>query len=152
MFEHFTGQARAVAVAAVEETQRRGDRRLSTEHLLLGLLHDEIAVAALGIDLATARAGLEDLDRQALAVIGIDPDGVERPMIPASAKRTPLTSGAREVFRRSLVQTRAARSRRIETTFLLLAVLDAHHPDPAAELISHLGIDPAAVRERLRAA
>jgi ATP-dependent Clp protease ATP-binding subunit ClpA len=152
MFEHFTGQARAVAVAALDEARRRGDRRLSTEHVLLGLLHDESAAQALGVDLEAARAGLDDLDREALAVIGIDADGVDRPRVPASAKRTPFTSGAREVFRRSLVQTRAARSRRIETKFLVLALLDARHPDPAAELIGRLGIDPAAVRERLQAA
>jgi len=154
MFEQFAIAARTVATAALEEARRRGDRRLSTEHVLLGLLHDENsrAAQALGVDLGTARAGLDELDRAALAVVGIDADGVDRPAVPASAKRTPFTSGAREVFRRGLFQARATHSRRIEVEHLLLAVLDARYPDPAAELIGHLGIDPTAVRERLRAA
>ncbi len=152
MFEHFAGQARSAVEAALEEARRRGDRRLSTEHLLLGLLHDENAVEVLGVGLDQARAGLDELDREALAVIGIDADGVERPVIQGSAKRTPFTSGARDVLRRGLLETRAAKERRIGTSHLLLAVLDTRHPDPAAELIGHLGIDPATVRERLRAA
>lgn len=152
MFEQFAGPARTVVVDALEEARRRGDRRLSTEHLLLGLLHDRGAAKALGIDLGAARAGLDDLDRVALAAVGIDADGVERPKVPVSAKRTPFTSGARDVLRRGLYEAKAERSRRIDPAHLLLAVLDARYPDPAAELIGHLGIDPAAVRERLRAA
>ncbi|MEU9387669.1 Clp protease N-terminal domain-containing protein [Streptomyces sp. NPDC048279] len=48
MFEQFAAEARATVAAALEETTLRGDRRIGTEHLLLGVLHDPGAVRALG--------------------------------------------------------------------------------------------------------
>lgn len=45
-----------------------------------------------------------------------------------------------------------AGSRRITPEHLLLAILDCERPDPAAELMEQLGIDRAAVRERIRQA
>lgn len=53
-----------VLTSATEEARRRGDRRLGTDHLLLGLLHDEDSQAAhaLRVSLAAARAASEALD------------------------------------------------------------------------------------------
>ncbi|MGD1032906.1 MAG: Clp protease N-terminal domain-containing protein, partial [Candidatus Dormibacteria bacterium] len=44
---------RTVLTSAAEEASRRGDRRVGTDHLLLGLLHqpDSRAARALGISL-----------------------------------------------------------------------------------------------------
>ncbi|MYX42607.1 hypothetical protein GTW59_16270, partial [Streptomyces sp. SID89] len=55
------------------------------------------------------------------------------------------------VLPRALVETRRAGSRRIAPEHLLLALLDCERPDPAAEVLEHLGTDREAVRERLRA-
>ncbi|MGW4346739.1 Clp protease N-terminal domain-containing protein [Streptomyces sp. NPDC004690] len=151
MFEQFAAGARAAVTSAVDEASLRGDRRIGTEHLLLGVLHEPGAARALGADLDSARAALDDLDRCALAVVGIDVQGIERAPIPGSRKRAPFTSGARAVLPRALVKTRRAGSRRIAPEHLLLALLDCERPDPAAEVLEHLGTDREAVRERLRA-
>jgi len=103
VFEHFTAGARTAVTCALEEARLRPDRRIGTEHLLLGTLHEpgSAAVRALGTDLKTARTALDVLDESALAAIGIDVHGVERPAIPASRKRTPFTSAARSVTARA---------------------------------------------------
>ncbi|MEU0402061.1 Clp protease N-terminal domain-containing protein [Streptomyces sp. NPDC006197] len=150
MFEQFAAGARASVTSALGEAALRGDRRMGTDHLLLGLLHEPGSVRALGAGLETARAALDALDRSALAAVGIDVHGIDRPPIPASRKRTPFSSGARAVLSRALAETREAGSRRIAPEHLLLALLDCKEPDPAAELIARLGTDRAAVRERLR--
>ncbi|MEU2135153.1 Clp protease N-terminal domain-containing protein [Streptomyces sp. NPDC018352] len=150
MFEQFAAGARAAVTSALGEATLRGDRRIGTEHLLLGVLHEPGSVRAFGTDLETARAALDALDRSALAVVGIDVHGIERPPIPASRKRTPFTSGARAVLPRALAETRKAGSRRIAPEHLLLALLDCEQPDPVAELMAQLGVDRAAVRERIR--
>lgn len=154
MFEHFAAGARAAVTRALDEARLRGDRRIGTEHLLLGLLHEPgtVAVQSLGIDLEAARTALDDLDRTALASVGIDVQGIERPPVPASRKRTPFTSGARSVLPRALAEVKKAGSRRITPEHLMLAILDRELPDPAAELMEQLGIDRPAVRERIRQA
>jgi ATP-dependent Clp protease ATP-binding subunit ClpA len=145
---------RAVLTSAAGETQRRGDRRIGTEHLLLGVLHDpgsEVA-QALGVDLGCAPAASAALDRDALAAVGVDVEHLG-PLsnVDGPHRRPPLTSGARAVLQRSLHEARSARSRSIETRHLLLALLARERPDPAAELLAALRVDPAAVRERLGA-
>jgi ATP-dependent Clp protease ATP-binding subunit ClpA len=151
MFEKFTAGARDIVTSALDETRQRGDRRIGTEHLLLGLLHDpgSPAAQALGVDLAAARAGLHTLDREALASIGIDIEGITLPAIPGSPKRTPFTSGARSVFERAVKEATRTKGRRIAPEHFLLALLDCDAQDPAAELMRNLRIDPAAVRDRI---
>jgi ATP-dependent Clp protease ATP-binding subunit ClpA len=142
---------RAVMTAAHDEARARGDRRIGTEHLLLGLLSDPgtPACRALGVDLETARAALATLDTAALNAVGLDVEGVARPAIPASRKRTPLTSGARAVISRTADKVRRSRSRRITAEHVLLAILACEPPDPAAELLAQLGVDRAAVRAKV---
>ena len=141
-----------VLASATEEARRRGDRRLGTDHLLLGLLHDEYSLAAqaLGVSLADARAASEALDRAALAAAGIQVKALgEGPPASFGRRLPPLTSGARAVVKRAIDEARPARSGRIETTHFLLALLSLQRPDPAAELLGALRVDPAAVRRRL---
>jgi hypothetical protein len=54
-------------IDAREEARRRGDRKVGTEHLLLGLLREPVLAQALGCDLQTARDALAALDHDALA-------------------------------------------------------------------------------------
>jgi ATP-dependent Clp protease ATP-binding subunit ClpA len=138
-----------VIMAAQAEAQRRGDRRLSTEHLLLGLLHEPAAVTALGVDLATARAGLEDLDRAALTAIGIDTGEFAATVVPAPTKRPPLTTAARATLLRAIRPTPRSKAVHPTAEQFVLALLANDRPDPAAELLAHLGVDTAAVRARL---
>jgi ATP-dependent Clp protease ATP-binding subunit ClpA len=154
MFNQFSKAARAAVAAAVDEAQRRGDARIGTEHLLLGLLHqgESPAVRAVGVDLDSARRALHAMDVDALAAIGIDVSGLD-PATPARTRNhRPFTAAAKGVMRRTVAEAQRRRAKRLESTDLLLALLDAGPHDPATELLSRLGVDPAAVRSRLSAA
>ncbi|MFI6710130.1 Clp protease N-terminal domain-containing protein [Nonomuraea sp. NPDC050478] len=147
----------AVAVkAAMEEARRRGDRRMGTEHLLLGVLRDPSGppAGAFGVRAEAARAALDELDRAALRAIGVDPGSVAdaRPRRHPSLPGTALTSSARAVINQAVKATSRKTRDRTGPSALLLALLDQRHPDPVAELIDHLGVDRAAVRSRLEQA
>jgi len=148
-----TDARRMVLTSAAEEARRRGDRRLGTDHLLLGLLHDaDSPVAqALGIDLESARTAADTLDREALAAVGVNVAHLgESPNRVFARRLLPLTSGARSVLKQTLLETRTSRTKNIETRHFLLALLDRERPDPAAELLDSLGVDRLQVRSRLQ--
>ncbi|QFY06510.1 hypothetical protein GBF35_07275 [Nonomuraea phyllanthi] len=136
--------------AAFEEARQRGDRRMGTEHLLLGVLHDADSARALGVDLPGARAALEELDRAALRMLGLEVGDVpqaprKHPPVPGTA----LTSSARAVINQAIKST-TARTRTAEAPRqLVLALLAQARPDPVARLIDQLGIDRTAVRGRV---
>jgi len=141
-----------VLTSAIEEARRRGDSRLGTDHLLLGILHDEDSpeAQALGVSLGDARAASQALDVAALAAIGIEVQALgEEPPVPFGRRLPPLSSGARAVFKHAIDEARPVKSGRINTTHFLLALLSLQRPDPAAELLDALGVDRAAVRKRV---
>lgn len=147
-----TDARKIVLTSAAQEVRRRGDRRLGTDHLLLAILNDRDsrAAQALGVDLETARAALDTLDRSALAAVGVEVGSLGDLPQPLHARRLlPLTSGARAVIKRTVEETRLARTACMETRQFLLALLDRDCPDPAAELLATLGIDRSQVRTRL---
>lgn len=133
---------------AGEEARRRGDRRVGTEHIALALLRDPQSppAQALAVSLPEARAALEELDRQALAALGIGAEPVGREKTGGDKERLRLTPAGREVFTRL---RRVAAGERLGGKHVLLALLTSDRPDPAAELFSALGIDAAQVRARL---
>jgi ATP-dependent Clp protease ATP-binding subunit ClpA len=137
-----------VVLDATEEARRRGDRRIGSDHLLLALLKDEDSVTAraLGVDLATARAALVELDREALASVGIDIPVLDDALTGWRKQRLPLSPSAKAVF--TGLRTRAE-GERLGTRHVLLSVLTLEHPDPAADLLDALHVDRAAVRLRL---
>lgn len=144
-------QVRArVVVAAQAEAQRRGDRRLSTEHLLLGVLHEPEAVEALGVDLPSARAALDAMDRAALAAVGVDVGDFVPMVSPAATKRPPLTTAARAALFRAVKPSPRGKAVHPTASQMLLAVLVCERPDPAADLLAELGVDVPALVERLR--
>jgi ATP-dependent Clp protease ATP-binding subunit ClpA len=156
MFERFDAPARAALNAAWAEASRRGDGRLGTEHLLLGLIVEGTPTVrrAIGVDLATARGGLEELDRRALAAIGLDAEGAGETVPPDDAPaarggRARFTASARQVLAAALAAASAAHTRQLRTDHLLLALVDGEPHDPAVVLLVTLGVDPATVRARL---
>ena len=134
---------------AAAEARRRGDRRVSTEHLALALLTnaDSVTAQALGVTADTARTTLQGLDRNALARLGIVASFDEAFTPRRSKKRLRLTPAAREVF---TGLRHEAVGERLSARHVLLALLRRERPDPAAELFDALQVDRAAVRERLR--
>ncbi len=138
-----------VYLDAAAEARRRGDRRVSTEHLALALLvdQDSAPARALGISLGAARAALQELDRDALANLGISMPSAG-PVIPGQVKeRLRLTPAAREVL---TGLRREASGKRLGVQHVLLALLRQQKPDPAAELFDALAVDRTAVRNRLQ--
>lgn len=152
MFERFATSTREAVRDGAEEASRRGDRRIGTDHLLLGLLHDPGTAGALGVSLDQARATAADLDRKALESIGIDLGGyVPNPGLRARFRTQSFTSGAREVMARTLALTTGEKARRIAPRHLGLALLERRQPDPAAALLAELGVDLTTAQQRLRA-
>jgi ATP-dependent Clp protease ATP-binding subunit ClpA len=167
MINRFSSSARAAVSAALEEAGRRGDARVGTEHLLLGLLHDpdSPATRSMGVDLGSARQALDSMDHDALAAVGVDvqfdgdadadraenDDAKGLPRLPAARSygRRPFTRGAGAALRRTLAEAQARNTRRLEPAHLLLALLDGGPRDPATELLGRLGVDASAVRSRL---
>ena len=150
MFERFTSGVRdAVMTHAPAEARQRGDRRVGTEHLLLGVLHDPAAAEALGVRVPSARAALAALDEAALAAIGVDARGVERATVRAPTKRMPFTSGAKATLSRALAVAKRAGARRITSVHLLVGLLDGDRTDAATDILTELGVDRVAVRTRL---
>ncbi len=153
VFNRFTAEARRAVTAAADEADRRGDQRIGTEHLLLALIADprSQAHAALGVDVADARAALDRLDIEALAAVGII---VETAPTPVPSERLPrggarFSAAAKGVMAGSLRAAVTEKSKVIESRHLLLAVLSCPTPDPAADLLAALAVDPAQVRARL---
>jgi len=147
-------------IAAREEARERGDRRVGTEHLLVALLLEPGLAEVVGVNDQAARATLAELDRQALAATGIDlrlePQGPaprralpRRPTFKAVLRdRLPMTPVAKKALEASSKGMRRGR-RHPGAKHVLASLLELERPDPAAELLAHLGIDPADVRKRL---
>jgi ATP-dependent Clp protease ATP-binding subunit ClpA len=150
-------------IDAREEARRRGDRKVGTEHLVLGLLREPVLAQALGCDLETARDALEAMDREALAAAGIGaafdapPIPIDepirrtpRPTLKAVLRdRLPLTPAAKKALEQSWKERR--RTHHVPPQQVLLTILELEPPDPAAELIAALHVDRAAARQRLTA-
>ena len=138
------------------EAELRGDRRIGTDHLLLALLHeqDEPPARALGATLADGRAALESMDRAALGSIGIHLEGPLTPPPVRGHRRHALNSAARAAIVAAKQEADRDRRRgsRIEPRHLLLALLAGRRPDPAADLLTALGLQPPTVRARLAGA
>jgi hypothetical protein len=132
---------------ARDEAVRRGDRIIGTEHLVLALLVDPASPAAraIGRDLDSARDALDALDAEAMAAVGLRPGITAGPVAVRTGARLRLTPAAKAVFT-GLPEPR--RNRRALLGKVLGAVLDLRRPDPAAELLAALGVDPDAARRR----
>jgi hypothetical protein len=140
-------------IDAREEARRRGDRKVGTEHLTLGLLREPVMAQALGCDLQTARDALNALDamdHDALAAVGIGAglnappipidEPIKRPSRPALKAvlhdRLPMTPAAKTALEKSYKEIR--RGHHNGPQQVLLTVLELEPPDHAAELIAAL--------------
>ena len=153
-------------IVAREEARRRGDRKVGTEHLLLALLSEPDLSGILDVTIEEARTALDALDLQAFASIGLDvrldlppltstpsAELPRKPTFRAVLKgRLPMTPTAKRTLEASSKGTRRGRARpgtRYVAKNVLAALLELERPDPAAELLVGLGLEPAAIRERL---
>lgn len=163
MFERFSPSAIAVSAAAEREALLVGDRRIGTEHLLLGLLDDPASgpASALGFTIDRARSELRAMDIEALAAVGLDTRNLTIPS-PSRARlgaRPSPRSGAlndaayhraaKAALERAMRESLLERSREITAEHILAALLTSQSPDPVAQLLQRLSVDPADVSSRL---
>ncbi len=152
----------AIYLQASEEARRRGDRRVGTDHVLLALLEDPSIEVVLGVSLQQARQALESLDHEALGALGLG-SGSDAPPLPMRA--VPKKPRIRDIMQKDrLRMTPAAKKvlevaskpnrRRLQVTAqqVLVQILALQPPDPAAVLLSALGVNTSEVRRRLDAA
>jgi hypothetical protein len=152
-------------IVAREEARRRGDRKVGTEHLLLALLSEPDLSGILDVTIEEARAALDALDLQAFAAIGLDAR-LDLPPLPSTPLaglprkptfrdvlkgRLPMTPTAKKTLEASkgTRRGRAHPGTRYVARDVLAALLELERPDPAAELLAGLGVEPATIRERL---
>ena len=161
----------ATAVYAHEEARRRGNRRVGTEDLVLGLLREPDVAQVLGCDLDAAREALDAMDRDALVAIGIDRP-LDAPPVPTRepalggrravvaavmTDHLPMTPVAKRALEQSGKDGRHRRgsgapwepSPRWSRERVLIALLALAPPDPAAALLHALDVDRPGVGARL---
>ena len=150
MFEKFSKEARAAVTSAVEEAEIRGDSRVNTEHLLLGVSNTG-GLAHLGLSPEPIRRELDRLDAEALEAVGIDPsliyEAVEGSR-PAVRKRghIPFTEAARDVLKQALREAIELKHRHIGVEHIALALTTFSLQDRAVRALDGIGLDPAELR------
>jgi hypothetical protein len=154
MIHRFSPATDEVVRLAFEYTEQRQARRLGTEHLLLGLVSDRHsgAAVAIGVDAPEVAGTLDDMDREALASVGLDADVLAARAAGPRGRRARFTKGAGAVLSR-MVRLADSRHLRLLTPELMTrALLELRAPDPAAIVLDRLGVDRTVVVARLDSA
>jgi len=146
---------------AGEEARRRGDRRTGTDHLLVALLEDPSTEAVLGVSQQQARQALDSLDDEALGALGLG-SGTDAPPLPMRA--VPEKPRLRDIAKKDRIRMTPAAKKALEDASkvnrrglhipaqqVLAQILTLQPPDPAAALLSALGVNTPEVRRRLDA-
>jgi ATP-dependent Clp protease ATP-binding subunit ClpC len=135
MFERFTDRARRVVVLAQEEARLLSHNYIGTEHILLGLIHEQEGVAAkvleaLGISVETVRGKVE-------SIIGAG-EGTPTGHIPFTAR-------SKKVLELSLREALQLGHNYIGTEHILLGLI-REGEGVGAQILVNLGADLSAVR------
>ena len=165
MFDRFTEGARTAVMQAQSEAAARSDGELGGEHLLLGVLQPGTGVAAdilaeTRVTPDAARAAVSELygpppsmaPGEALASIGIDLDAVNARLTESfgeqatAPKPIPFDDDAKTAL---MAAVQLAGGSPIGTEHVLLGLLQATG-GRAPKLLEHLGVDVAALGERVR--
>ncbi len=174
MFERFTTEARQTVVGAQAEARRLHHGRVGTEHLLLALLSQDTASAAVlsrhGLTHDAVAAvvqgyrGAGDLDPDALHTLGIDLDAV-RDRVEATfgpgaldtprgvggpAGHIPFSPRAKKVLELSLREAIAMKSRSIRDGHIALGLL-REGQGLAMKALADRGVDTIGLRRDLTA-
>ena len=178
MFERFTNDARQAVVLAQEEAVALHHGWIGTEHLLLGVLRADgdgaRLLAGFGVDAAGVRddvvrivgRGEDDIDRDALATLGIDLDAVRErverafgpgalmppPALPArrdSARPVPFTRARQEGARAHACARRSASASATCAPSTSSSGSLREGDGVAARILTERGVTHAAARERI---
>jgi ATP-dependent Clp protease ATP-binding subunit ClpC len=140
MFERFTDRARRVLVLAQEEARLQNHSFIGTEHILLGLIHEEEGIGAqalrrCGITIETARSAVAET----IGVAGGPPSG-----------SPPFTPRAKKVLELALREALQLGHSYIGTEHLLLGVI-REGEGVAATIIQDLGAELDQLRQEVMA-
>jgi ATP-dependent Clp protease ATP-binding subunit ClpA len=177
MFERFSDEARRAVALAQQEAAELRHGWIGTEHLLLGVLRADGGGARLlndlGVELASVRddvvrmigRGEEDIDRDALATLGIDLDAVRERVekafgAGALSRRSgcrggtfgghvPFTPRAKKALDVTLREGIALGARELRAEHLVLGLL-REGDGVAAKLLHSRGLGLEEVRARVK--
>ncbi len=136
MFERFTDRARRVVVLAQEEARTLNHNYIGTEHILLGLIHENESIAAKA--LASLDITLEAVREQVQEMIGPSPQ--------APGGHIPFTPRAKKVLELSLREALQLSHNYIGVEHILLGLL-REGEGVAAQVIVKLGHELGEVRQ-----
>jgi len=138
MFERFTDRARRAMVLAQEEARLLDHDRIGTEHLLLGLAHKDMGVAAKALE----SLGIS-LDAVRERVVAITGTGQQTP-----SGHIPFTQRAKKALELSLRESRELGHHYIGTEHILLG-LAREGEGVAAQVLAGLGVDLDRLRSQV---
>ena len=116
MREAFTDRLRAALDQAQDEARSLNQDFVSTEHLLLGLLHTDDCEAVAGLKLAGVSPA--ELHRNLASAL---PRGEEAPVVTGNL---PLSPKARRAINDAVVKAQSTGSPRVSSRLLLVSLLD----------------------------
>jgi ATP-dependent Clp protease ATP-binding subunit ClpA len=138
MFERFTDRARRVVVLAREEARMLNHNHIGTEHILLGLIHEDKGVAVKTLE--SLGISLEVVRQQVSEVIG---QGQQPP-----SGHIPFTPQAKRVLELSLRETKELGHSYIGTEHILLGLI-REGEGVAAQVLVKLGADLGRARQQV---
>ena len=138
MFERFTDKSVKVILLAQEESRRLGQKFVSSEQILVGLIAEDTSVAAsvlkeFGLTLPSAQAEVEKIIGRGSGFIGT---------------KIPFTPKAKKILEQSIQIAYQLKQDFIAPEHLLLA-LTQDAAGVAAKVLKNLGIDLAQLQDRL---
>jgi len=138
MFEMFTDRARRVVVLAQEEARMLNHNYIGTEHLLLGLIHQDEGVAAQALE--SMGIGLVAIREQVEQVAG----GGQQ----ATSGHIPFTPHAKNALELARRESNDLGHGFIDTEHLLLGLIREGH-GVAAQVLGRSGADLSRVRQEV---
>jgi dihydroneopterin aldolase len=138
VFERFTKRARKVVVYAQEEARRFNHSYIGTEHLLLGLLHEDEGVAARALERlnVTLRGAREQLE----SIVGYGEEG--------TGAQAPFTPRSKKVLELALREAMQLGHNYIGSEHILLGLV-RENEGVASQMLSSMGVEADEVRREL---
>lgn len=137
MFERFTGSAHRVIVLAGQEASRLHHNHVGTEHILLGLIHEDEGLAAKA--LKVFGVALDDVRQQVMELV---------PENEGTPSDLPLTPRAKKVLENSLRVALEHGHNFVGTEHILLGLIRVGE-GVAAQVLEVLGTEPDGLRKEL---
>lgn len=136
--DRFTDRARVVLLKAQSEARSRGEKEVTSVHLLLGFCAEWLGIAGQAIE-ATG-VSKDTLAEAAAAAL--------RPLGPPFAHHVAFSAGLKRVHRLMIRESLRQGHNYVGTEHMLLGLLDA--PDePGAEILARLGVSKPAAEQHI---